>query len=117
MTDRPDEIAPDGSEVRAEYLADGYGNGAVLPSDAKELVARIDEFCAGQGGLVGDPVLWMNGTDHLLPQPWLGRVVAEANEIQSDYHLTVTSLADHEAAISTSSRAKSMAFSTRLPSP
>src|SRR3954453_16036052 len=28
--------APDGSEVRAEYLADGYGNGAVLPSDAKE---------------------------------------------------------------------------------
>src|SRR3954469_5231748 len=37
--------APDGSEVRAEYLADGYGNGAVLPSDAKELVARIDEFC------------------------------------------------------------------------
>ena len=87
--------APDGSTVRAEYLSDGYSNGAILPLDAKELLERIDEFCRRQGPLVGDPVLWMNGTDHLMPQPWLGRVVAEANEIQDDYHLEVTSLAAH----------------------
>ena len=30
--------APDGSTVRAQYLPDGYGNGATLPDDAKELV-------------------------------------------------------------------------------
>ena len=87
--------APDGSAVRAEYLSDGYSNGAILPLDAKELLERIDEFCRRQGPLVGDPVLWMNGTDHLMPQPWLGRVVAEANDIQDDYHLEVTSLATH----------------------
>jgi mannosylglycerate hydrolase len=33
--------APDGSTVRAEYLPVGYGNGAAIPSDAKELVRRI----------------------------------------------------------------------------
>ncbi|MDQ6695901.1 MAG: alpha-mannosidase [Actinomycetota bacterium] len=90
--------APDGSTVRAEYLPQGYSNGAVLPDDAKELVARIDQFCIDEGSLVGDPVLWMNGTDHLLPQPWLGRVVAEANDLQDDYRLVVTSLAEHVAA-------------------
>ena len=35
----------------------------------------------------------MNGTDHQMPQPWLGRVVAEANEHQGDYQFVVTSLA------------------------
>jgi mannosylglycerate hydrolase len=90
--------APDGSSVRAEYLPQGYSNGAVLPDDAKELVARIDQFCTDEASLVGDPVLWMNGTDHLLPQPWLGRVVAEANDLQDDYRLVVTSLAEHVAA-------------------
>ena len=39
----------------------------------------------------------MNGTDHLMPQPWLGRVVAEANDLQDDYDLEVTSLAEHLA--------------------
>ncbi|MEY2589256.1 MAG: 2-O-(6-phospho-alpha-D-mannosyl)-D-glycerate hydrolase, partial [Acidimicrobiaceae bacterium] len=87
--------APDGSTVRAEYLPHGYGNGAVLPDDAKELVARIGEFERLQGELLTGPILWMNGTDHLAPQPWLGRVVAEANEIQDDFELVVTSLAQH----------------------
>ena len=34
----------------------------------------------------------MNGTDHQRPQPWLGRVVAEANQIQGDFELAITSL-------------------------
>ena len=33
--------APDGSSVRAEYLPAGYGNGAALPEDAKQLVRRL----------------------------------------------------------------------------
>src|SRR5919197_2083192 len=37
-------------------------------------------------------MLLMNCTDHQMPQPWLGRVVAEANEIQDDYRFVVTSL-------------------------
>lgn len=88
--------APDGSRVRAEYLPRGYGNGAALPDDAKELVGLIDEFADRYRDLLGDdPILWMNGTDHLRPSPHLGRVVAEANALQDDYELVVVPLAEH----------------------
>jgi mannosylglycerate hydrolase len=87
--------APDGSTVRAEYLPQGYGNGALVPDDAKALVRRIGEFEEEQGELLTGPILWMNGTDHLLPQPWLGRVVAEANALEAGYELRICSLAEH----------------------
>src|SRR6266508_3310165 len=45
--------SPDGSEVRAEYLPQGYGNGAVVPDDAKALVSRIDEWAALYDDLLG----------------------------------------------------------------
>jgi len=93
--------APDGTTVRAEYLPDGYGNGAHLSDDAKDLVARIAQFESEHHGRLTGPVLWLNGTDHLLPQPWLGRVVAEANDVQDDYELHVTSLATYLASAST----------------
>ena len=89
--------SPDGSSVRAEYLVAGYGNGAALPDDAKALVRRLqahlDEF--GEFIHPGDPLLLMNGSDHLLPQPWLGRVVAEANQAQGEFDLAVSSLPDY----------------------
>ena len=89
--------APDGSTVRAEYLPEGYGNGAVLPEDAKDLVARIEQFVADHPDTVGDedPILWMNGTDHQVPRPWLGRVVSEANAAQDQFVLQVGSLEEH----------------------
>ena len=87
--------APDGSTVRAEYLLQGYGNGARLPDDAKALVGSVADFEADWDSFLVGPILWMNGTDHLMPQPWLGRVVAEANGMQDDYEFVVTSLADH----------------------
>ena len=87
--------APDGSTVRAEYLPQGYGNGALVPDDAKALMRRIGEFEEEQGDLLAGPILWMNGTDHLMPQPWLGRVVAEANALDAGYELHICSLAEH----------------------
>ncbi|MEX2293307.1 MAG: hypothetical protein WD691_05920 [Acidimicrobiales bacterium] len=92
--------SPDGSTVRAEYLPVGYGNGALVPDDAKALLRRIGEFEDEQGDLLVGPILWMNGTDHLMPQPWLGRVVAEANSLTADsdeagYELHICSLAEH----------------------
>jgi hypothetical protein len=89
--------APDGSTVRAEYLPQGYGNGEGIADDPKALLDRIAEFETDHGRFVrdGDPILWMNGTDHQAPQSWLGRVVAEANELQDDYALAITSLAEH----------------------
>ncbi|MFP3905982.1 MAG: glycoside hydrolase family 38 C-terminal domain-containing protein [Acidimicrobiales bacterium] len=90
--------APDGSMVKAEYLPRGYGNGARLPDDAKDLVERIREFDRAQTRFVGDgPILWMNGTDHQVPAPHVGRLVAEANDQQDEYELVVGSLPDHLA--------------------
>jgi 2-O-(6-phospho-alpha-D-mannosyl)-D-glycerate hydrolase len=92
--------APDGSTVRAEYMPQGYGNGALLPDDAKDLVAQVAEFEDLWRDLLGDsPILWMNGGDHQAPRPWLGRVVAEANDIQDDVELVVTSLPEHLAMV------------------
>ena len=87
--------APDGSAVRAEYLPVGYGNGAALPDDAKALVTRTADHLQEVGDFLIDDLLCMNGSDHLLPQPWLGRVVAEANDLQDDFRFEVTSLQDY----------------------
>src|SRR5580658_2993465 len=84
--------APDGSTVRAEYLPVGYGNGAALPDDAKALVRRTRDNVAEVESFLIDDLLCMNGSDHLMPQPWLGRVVAEANDLQDEFAFEVTSL-------------------------
>ncbi|MHB8670783.1 MAG: glycoside hydrolase family 38 N-terminal domain-containing protein [Acidimicrobiales bacterium] len=91
--------SPDGSTVRAEHLWVGYGNGAATPDDAKALVGRIHAHEAELGDALPPdaPMLWMNGMDHQPPQPWLGRVVAEVNDLQEEYHLAVTSLPEYLA--------------------
>jgi mannosylglycerate hydrolase len=95
--------APDGSRVRAEYLPFGYGNGAAVPDDSKALLRRVVAHVAELGERLGDaPLLWMNGTDHEAPQPWLGRVVAEVNAAQEDLRLVVRPLAEHLAQAPTS---------------
>ncbi|HZQ85906.1 MAG TPA: hypothetical protein VFA83_13750 [Acidimicrobiales bacterium] len=87
--------APDGSTVRAEYLPHGYGNGASIPDDAKALVRRLAAYEEELGPFLLGDILFMNGTDHEVPQSWLGRVVAEANDLQDDFEFVVTSLADY----------------------
>jgi hypothetical protein len=90
--------APDGSAVRAEYLPVGYSNGAALPDDAKALVRRTADLVEEVADLLdGGDLLCMNGSDHLPPQPFLGRVVAEANDMQDDFHFEVTSLSRYLA--------------------
>ncbi|HEX2041868.1 MAG TPA: glycoside hydrolase family 38 C-terminal domain-containing protein [Acidimicrobiales bacterium] len=86
--------APDGSTVRAEYLATSYANGAAVPDDAKRLLDRVRAHEVELGPLLapGAPLLWMNGADHQAPQPWLARVVDEVNAFQDYYQLVVTSL-------------------------
>ncbi len=74
--------APDGSSVRAEYLPVGYGNGASLPDDAKALVRRMADHEQEVASFLIDGILYMNGSDHLRPQPFLGRVVAEADGLE-----------------------------------
>jgi hypothetical protein len=94
--------SPDGSTVRAEYLLEGYGNGAALPDDAKALVEMVERFEHDHAALLLDgPLLWMNGTDHLLPKAYLGRVIDEANAAQDDYRFRVGSLAGYLTAATT----------------
>ena len=83
--------SPDGSSVRTEYLPVGYGNGAALPDDAKALIRRTRDNVAEVAEFLMGDLLCMNGSDHLVPQPWLGRVVAEANELQDEFDFEVTS--------------------------
>jgi mannosylglycerate hydrolase len=89
--------APDGSTVRAEYLPVGYSNGAALPDSAKALIDRAADHLDEVGDLVTGDLLYMNGSDHLMPQPWLGRVVAEANDLQDDLVFEITSLPEYLA--------------------
>jgi hypothetical protein len=89
--------APDGSRVRAEYLPVGYAIGAALPDEAKALVRRADDLQDEVGRFVLDTLLCMNGSDHLRPQPHLGRVVAEANALQDEVAFEITSLPEYLA--------------------
>jgi mannosylglycerate hydrolase len=89
--------APDGSRVRAEYLYGSYSNGRDLPDDAKRLVLRARDYEQELGSARLQDMLLMNGTDHQMPQPWLGRVVAEANAQQDEYEFAVTSLPEYLA--------------------
>jgi mannosylglycerate hydrolase len=89
--------APDGSSVRAEYLPVGYSNGAALPDDAKALIRRTSDHIEEIGSFLINDLLCMNGSDHLFPQSGLGRVVAEANDLQDDFVFEVTSLPDYLA--------------------
>jgi mannosylglycerate hydrolase len=93
--------APDGSGVRAEYLVAGYGNGAAVPNDAKALLRRLGSLEEEFGSFLHHraPLLFMNGTDHQRPQPWLGPIVAEANQMQGAYDLAITSLPDYLATV------------------
>ncbi|HVJ98518.1 MAG TPA: hypothetical protein VNC41_16945, partial [Acidimicrobiia bacterium] len=89
--------APDGSRVRAEYLYGSYSNGRDIPDDAKRLVSRARDYEAELGSARLGDMLFMNGTDHQMPQPWLGRVVQEANAVQDEYEFVVSSLPEYVA--------------------
>jgi Glycosyl hydrolases family 38 N-terminal domain/Alpha mannosidase middle domain len=73
--------SPDGSSVRAEYLAGSYGNAAYMldvPGALAEKARLLHETLAPFFG--DDPRLAMLGTDHMVPTPELPRLVADAND-------------------------------------
>jgi len=94
--------SPDGSTVRAEYLPTGYGNGAALPSESTALIRRVQDHLDEVGDFLLDGLLLMNGSDHQAPQPWLGRILAEANASQDDLLFTISSLPRYLAGAPTS---------------
>ena len=89
--------APDGSRVRAEHLALGYTNGFRLGDDPAGLVARAHDLETALGDRRVGGLLLMNGGDHEPPRPWLGGVVAGANNGAGDgaYRFEITGLQRH----------------------
>ena len=86
--------APDGSTVRAEYLWWGYSVGASIVDDPAALVGRVRDLVTELGPAVCGGLLFMNGTDHQAPQPWLGRVVDASAPLAPELSLRVTGLAE-----------------------
>ncbi|WOX14952.1 glycoside hydrolase family 38 C-terminal domain-containing protein [Streptomyces sp. N50] len=78
--------APDGSQVRTEFLFDGYDNGLdvlLVPDRIGRALGDYAEMTAERWG--GDPVLAMAGTDHNAPDPqlasWLRQAASEGRAI------------------------------------
>jgi alpha-mannosidase len=78
--------APDGSQVRTEFLFDGYDNGLdvlLVPDRIGRALGDYAEMTAERWG--GDPVLAMAGTDHNAPDPqlasWLRQAAREGRAI------------------------------------
>ncbi|MFE2597730.1 alpha-mannosidase [Streptomyces sp. NPDC059396] len=75
--------APDGSEVRTEFLFDGYDNGLdvlLVPEQIGRALGEYAEMTAGRWG--GDPVLAMAGTDHNAPDPQLAAWLRRASSAE-----------------------------------
>jgi alpha-mannosidase len=89
-------VAPDGSEVRAEYLPHGYSNAAHLLDVPDRLSAKVDLLHKTMAPFFGDDeVLALYGTDHAEPVPELVELVASANESENGYRLDLTTLAGY----------------------
>ena len=91
---------PTARRVRAEYLYGSYSNGRDLPDDpapARGARTRLRGRARLGARSPAAACCSMNGSDHQPPQPWLGQVVAAANELQDDYRFV-----DHLARASTS---------------
>jgi len=90
--------SPDGSSVRAIYLACSYSNAASLPSTFEELLVRakriVEDMAPFRPGRV---VLAMNGTDHRAPEEHLPALFAEANARQDDIEFRLGSLTEYLA--------------------
>ncbi|WTF80713.1 alpha-mannosidase [Streptomyces sp. NBC_01594] len=86
--------APDGSEVRTEFLFDGYDNGLdvlLVPDQIGRALGEYAEMTAARWG--GDPVLAMAGTDHNAPDPQLATWLRKASD--AELPITVATLDEY----------------------
>ena len=70
-------VGPDGSQVTALWLQDGYGSGRRLPSDPKGFADAVERTLARLGDWFGEvPVLIPVGDDHVKLATWLPEAAA-----------------------------------------
>jgi hypothetical protein len=83
--------------VRAEYLPVGYANGAFLPGTAADLVRRLhahETELAGYLSGPSDPILFMNGGDHQLPDASMPALLDAANASQTHFRFEQVAIAE-----------------------
>ncbi len=86
--------SPDGSEVRTEFLFDGYDNGLdvlLVPDRIGDALAEYARMTQERWG--GDPVLAMAGTDHNAPDPRLSSWLRHASGAERP--ITVATLEEY----------------------
>jgi alpha-mannosidase len=72
--------APDGTRLLTIYLIQGYGNAAHLPLEPAALARRLEDTRASLAARSRiASLLFMNGSDHLEPQPGLPAALAAAS--------------------------------------
>jgi alpha-mannosidase len=92
--------SPDGSWVRAEYLAAGYGNAAGIFATPDRLDSAVARFAAwSRPWFDPDPVLAMYGTDHTAPVPELAALVSRLNELTEGSPMRTSTLAQYIASV------------------
>jgi alpha-mannosidase len=93
-------VAPDGSSVRAEYLAAGYGNALPLLALPERLADRVEAFDELMRPFFGaDEPLGMYGSDHTEPLPSLVELVAAVNGAQDRWRLRIETLGAYVAGL------------------
>ncbi|HYM84638.1 MAG TPA: alpha-mannosidase, partial [Candidatus Dormibacteraeota bacterium] len=93
--------APDGSEVEAEYLVGGYGNGAYLFDVPDRLAAKLAGYRTANAAFYGDrSLLAMYGTDHAVPSGRLTDLVEEVNRASDEIEVRIETLGEYAASAS-----------------
>jgi alpha-mannosidase len=87
--------APDGSRVYVQWLSGGYGNLANLPASASEAYERLArEVAVLAERSKGTTLLLMNGSDHLMPQPFLPAHIRAWAQRNPEWEIVQGSLAE-----------------------
>ena len=89
-------IGPDGSEVTALWLQDGYGSGRRLPSDPQGFADAVERTLERLGDWIGEmPILFPVGDDHVRLATWLPECAAALRSEQPDVEVRIGGYHDH----------------------
>jgi mannosylglycerate hydrolase len=94
-------VAPDGTSVRAAYMATSYSNGTYLPTSPEALRERLNQIATELERFSPEGLyLVMNGTDHAPCQPELPAALEKVTASMNDgTEVRISSLEDYLAAL------------------
>ncbi len=104
LSDEPTELwweAPDGTRMLTIYFRAGYGNLAWAPTTPDAFTRAVERQINLLAPHAHTPyLLLLNGTDHMMPQPELPALIAQANErLQGRAHIVHGTLPAHVSAV------------------